>query len=103
MNGRKIRSRTSLYGGIVLLAVGVLATTSVLLEIPFTQSICEGGGSPQPAQGCGYIPQLVLFVWGDYTALVYGLYLIYAGSALLVLRWLVQMRPKLAREASKVT
>jgi hypothetical protein len=98
MKGKQFLSRASLYVGIVLLAFGIVATASILFEIPLTQNLCEGGLSPVPAQGCGYIPQLVLFVWGYYPALVYGLYSIYAGCAVLLVRWLAQVWPRIDKK-----
>ena len=96
-------SKVSLYVGIALLALGVLTTAAVLFEVNLNQTDCEGGLSPVPTQGCGYVPQLVLFVWGEYPGLVDGLYLIYLGCAVLVVRWLVQIRPRVLKECAKLS
>jgi len=84
-------SRAILYIGILLLAVGIIVSASAVWEVAFTQGLCQGGSSPQPVQGCGYIPELVMFHWGpnsQYPILLLGLYLTYAGAALLTLRWM---------------
>ena len=80
------------YSGVISLATGILATLWVLFFIWLNQSDCKGGLSPIPTQGCGYVPQLVLFGSGitGYPTLLFGLYLIYLGAALLVLAWLLR-------------
>jgi uncharacterized membrane protein len=49
------------YSGFVALAIGMLATMWVLFLIWLNQTDCNGGSAPLPSQGCGYMPQLVLF------------------------------------------
>lgn len=81
----------SFYAGILLLGVGMLVSASAVWEVAFTQGLCQGGSSPQPVQGCGYVPELVMFQWGpnsQYLNLMFGLYFTYAGAALLALRWM---------------
>jgi hypothetical protein len=73
--------------GIVVLVIGLLFIAGVwTLGVSFTQSLCEGGEGPVPNQGCGYVPYLVLFVWGENTTLIEGILLALLGSAVLLLR-----------------
>jgi hypothetical protein len=90
-------NRGVLYFGIIILAIGILATLSVLWNVWFTQSLCESGLSPQPVQGCGYVPQMVLFAWGAYTqwpTLLFGLIAIYVAAIALAGRWAILRRHK---------
>jgi hypothetical protein len=84
-------SKVSRYLGILLLAVGILGITWVPLDIRMNQTDCEGGLSPVPSQGCGYVPQLVMFGEGPaslYSFMMTALYLIWAGIAILLVGWL---------------
>jgi hypothetical protein len=81
------------YSGIASLALGILATLWVLFLILLNQILCNEGNSPipPPGQSCGgYIPQVVLFEGSSYPTLLFGLYLIYLGAAILVLGWWFQ-------------
>ncbi len=101
----RIFGKATLYAGILVLAFGALITASVVWDILFTQGLCQGGLSPQPIQGCGYVPEMVLFHWGaytDYPKLVLGLFVTYAGMAVLVIRW-VATRVGLGRESKGKT
>jgi hypothetical protein len=92
MHGKVRIVRLLGYAGVVLATLGVLATASVVWTILFTQSLCQGGSSPQPVQGCGYVPQLVMFNWGpnnQFPILVDGIYLVYVGLALLALDYML--------------
>jgi hypothetical protein len=83
-------SKAAHYFGILLLAIGILAVSAVPFNIWQTQLDCEGGLSPVPNQGCGYVPQLVMFGQGPaslYPLIVSGVYLMYAGIAFLVIAW----------------
>jgi hypothetical protein len=83
-------SKMARYLGILLLALGMLVTAYAVYNIISTQDACEGGLSPRPAQGCGYVPELVMFHWSpndQYPIIILGLYIMYAGIAVLVIRW----------------
>ena len=77
--------------GALLLVLGLLMTAFVLVGIGIDQSDCQGGLSPVPPQGCGYVPQLVLFNRGtsnSFPTLLWGLYLAYTGTLILAIIWL---------------
>src|SRR2546425_11165296 len=94
-----LAGKLSLYMGILLTGFGLLVSASTVWTISFTQSLCVGGLSPQPVQGCGYVPELVMFNWGpnnQYPILLFGLYLIYAGNIIILLRWIAVRRMSLS-------
>ena len=93
--------RLSLYAGVLSIALGVYATASVLFSIWVAQGDCQGGLGPVPPQGCGYVPQLALFFWGEYGTLSTGIFLVYAGLAVLVARWVVTRRRGRPRQPSE--
>lgn len=76
--------------GTILLIMGVLFLLLVSFEIGLNTYDCQGGVSPVPAQGCGYVPNLVLFAYNYYSMLVVGMWLVYIGSAFLLAIWFVQ-------------
>jgi hypothetical protein len=67
---------------------------SVLFAIWFYRLNCNGGNSPVIPQGCGYMTQWLLFDNGDFSTLLYGLYLVYLGTAILALGWLFRKAEK---------
>jgi hypothetical protein len=74
-----------MVAGIALLVIALFLFVSVwIFGVSFTQSSCQGGESPVPAQGCGYVPYLVLYVWGESTTLPVAILLSIAGSMLLL-------------------
>jgi hypothetical protein len=86
-----LAGKVILYVGVLLTGLGFLLSASTVWTISFTQGLCAGGLSPQPVQGCGYVPELVMFNWGpnnQYPILLFGLYLIFAGNLIMVLRWI---------------
>jgi hypothetical protein len=70
--------------GVVLLVFGILILCLVGFSIYLAQGDCEGGLSPQPPQGCGYVLHLALYVWGDSYLILYGVVAIAIGLVILV-------------------
>src|ERR1022692_1254002 len=83
------------YSGLVSLSLGILATLWVLFFIWLNQLLCNEGNSPILSRGCGYVPQEMLFgeAITGWPTLLFGLYLIYLGGAILVLGWLCRDAP----------
>lgn len=98
-----IVSRATLYLGILLAVFGLLWMGSVwILGVSFTQSQCNGGLSPQPVQGCGYVPYLVLYVWGWNSSLAEGFLVALIGSVILIARWFFNFEShQIARRGAK--
>lgn len=81
------------YSGLALLAIGIVTTAFVVVSIRLNQSNCQGGEGPVPDQGCGYVPELILFGPADqFPMLLSGLYLTYLGGVVLVLGWLARTK-----------
>lgn len=104
MRTRILTGKVCLYVGVLLTGFGLLVSASTVWTISFTQSLCVGGSSPQPNQGCGYVPELVMFNWGpnnQYPILLFGIYLIWIGNITMVLRWIGVRRKWLSEEPPK--
>jgi hypothetical protein len=70
--------------GVVLVVAGVLLLCLVGFSIYLAQQNCEGGLSPQPPQGCGYVIHLAFYVWGESYSILYAIIALALGLAVLV-------------------
>lgn len=64
---------------LVSLLLGASLLVLVLFDLQLSQGLCQEGFSPQPIQGCSYIPYLNLDVYGEYYVLLAGTLLILVG------------------------
>lgn len=82
---------------------GIVVVTSSLLWLLFigwsiyaSYGDCQGGLSPQPSRGCGYVLHLALYVWGDSYYVLYGVVALVIGLVLFFLSKLKRLRPESA-------
>jgi hypothetical protein len=55
MRGVQVSNKTFTLLGVMLLAVGSSALALAGFSVYMTEQACQGGNSPVPDQGCGYI------------------------------------------------
>jgi hypothetical protein len=73
--------------GLLLALIGLFLIASVwFFGVSFARSNCQGGESPVPYQGCGYVPYLELYVLGDNAILLQAIIISIAGALVLLLR-----------------
>lgn len=83
----RFASRSIMVVGVALSVIALFLFVSVwVFGVSFTQSSCQGGESPVPVQGCGYVPYLVLYVWGESATLPLAIVISIIGSMLLLFR-----------------
>lgn len=78
--------RIALYIAVLLLIAGLFFNLGTWFGISLDQSDCQGGDSPVPNQGCGYVPYQDLYITGTTTGFVISYPLLLLGGSLLIIR-----------------
>jgi hypothetical protein len=79
-------SRADLYLAILFFVAGLIFMGLSWFGVYIDQSDCQGGNSPVPIQGCGYVPYQDLYVTGSTAGFVISYPLLLLGAILLIVR-----------------